>query len=185
MRRSCSFRSVVRQAERLRREEIAHLFDALPRGELPVHEVVLLRDRVGPDDDRDMIVGLDVALEVLLVRTGRIADDKPRREVDRLGAVSDHLLRHVLNVSTGAAVARRIADEFQRLVGAVAREPTDALPHRPQALPASTRPVAIADDDPDLHVIASFAGLLRIDHKADVMARVLIPPVKGPSFGQY
>ena len=118
-----------------------------------VRTPVLLRDGVGAYDHRHAVPLLDVRPEVVEVGAGRVPDHHARGQMDGLGAVSDHLLRHVLDVPAGAAVTGGIPYDLQRFILRISAERSFPLPHGAQALAAAAGAIAIADDDADPHGI--------------------------------
>jgi hypothetical protein len=95
----------------------------------------------------------DELLEVLEMRTRRVAHHEARGQVDDGRAVLLHLLRRILEVAAGATAARDEAHHLD-VLSRVAGEAADPLVQGAEALAAGTAAVPVADDDADLdHVM--------------------------------
>jgi hypothetical protein len=73
--------------------------------------------------------------------------------VDDISTVVLHLLRHVLDVPTGAAIAGGKPDKFH-IFSFVSFKRTFAVVQRPKALSPGTGPVPVADDNSQFNRIS-------------------------------
>ena len=78
--------------------------------------------------------------------------------MDHVGSVADHLLRGILDVAAGTAVAGCITHQA-RLPVTIKAEGSFPLPQRPETFAAGAAVVAVADDDSNFDLIFLFHSL--------------------------
>ena len=129
------------------------LHRGIPGAKVRMGGIVVLRDRVGPDNHVNAVFFTEEPREVSDARAGWISDHHSGREEDDLCPVLLHLLGHVFDVSTGTPVAGGKPDKFN-IPALVPFECTLLVAQRTEAFSPRTGPVAVTDDDSQLYCLS-------------------------------
>ena len=121
-------------------------FGGLPCSQSLMIQVVLLRYWMCAYDHFQTVALTDEIAEVIDVWARRIAHDKTGGQVDDIGAVLFHLLRGVLDISTGATITGGITGQFH-FDALVELESTFPIAQGPETFTACAGMVAITNDD--------------------------------------
>ena len=110
---------------------------------------VFERDRVSTDDDGKTVSFLNEFLKLADAGAGRISDDQPCGQMDHLGPVLFHFFRDVLDISSGASAAIRIAHHLDGLVLGITGKTAHSLSNGAETFAPATGLIPSADDDAD------------------------------------
>jgi hypothetical protein len=97
------------------------------------------------NNDLDPISFFKKRFERMDVGAGRIANDQAGCQMNNFRAVFDHLVARVFDVAAGASIAGCKTNQFNFGVRVYA-ESALFVPHGPEAFPARTATIAIADN---------------------------------------
>ena len=149
--------SVVRQADGFVSQNMLNPIlpsIRLPGAQCPVGQKIVLRNGMRADDHLQTKLGRNEITEGVQPRTGWIADDQTRRQMDDIDTVLFHLGRGVLNVPAGATSASGESHKLYLLVR-VEGKGAFSIVQGAQTLAPGTSVITMTNDDSDLlHVFA-------------------------------